>query len=545
MMDKIKNYCDFLGNRIGLKIDNSFEYKSPSGTIFSILLFFFSIAAAINFGLQIFTRDNAKVTLNYEYEDLPYISMSNNFPMAINIVKRGAYPIESFQAYYNISLVNYSQNRVNGSAVVKLTERVMGICEEQDFKGRISQFDLIANPSGLSQYFCLKQDQTLELKGMIGTPRVNYLAILINRCVNGTGIICKSKEEIDNQFKNVFIQLLTTDYYFDSKNFLDPGRVYLKSTNIPITSDFYKRTYMYFSNVEYTTDSGMIFEDKSSQKYYHTDSMKEQIFFSKEAAFTQNTLSEISITVTPLKYQYYRTYYKLQQLAADVGGIVKAFTLFFSFANKLINQKKLNLKIVNDIFNFKDRNMINSQENKNESSSNEINLNKNCNNNALSKGIPINNFLNFNSNVREFKIENREKSPPDQKLFKLNIYENKIKSKKRKSNILNCCFKTTNKQSILNFSEIIINRSLDIRQVIKSINELEIIKKIIFDETQLNVVNNLGQNHFIIKNFTDNKNSNIMNIKNTLDESDMMNKRINNIFDNKESSFTGLPFANC
>ena len=36
-----------------------------------------------------------------------------------------------------------------------------------------------------------------------------------------------------------------------------------------------------------------------------------------------------------------------------------------------------------------------------------------------------------------------------------------------------------------------------------------------------------------------------MNIKNTLDESDMMNKRINNIFDNKESSFTGLPFANC
>ena len=166
----------------------------------------------------------------------------------------------------------------------------MGICEEQDFKGRISQFDLIANPSGLSQYFCLKQDQLLELKGMIGTPRVNYLAILINRCVNGTGIICKSKEEIDNQFKNVFIQLLTTDYYFDSKNFMDPGRVYLKSTNIPITSDFYKRTYMYFSIVEYKTDSGMIFEDKSIQKYYHTDSMKEQIFFSKEAAFTQNLI---------------------------------------------------------------------------------------------------------------------------------------------------------------------------------------------------------------------------------------------------------------
>jgi hypothetical protein len=537
-MEKMKKYCDFLGNRIGLKIDSSFHYKSTSGTIFSILLFFFSIAAAINFGLQIFIRDNAKVTLNYEYEDLPYINMTNNFPMALNIVKRGAFPLENFQSYYNISLINYSQNRVNGTAVVKLTERDMKICQEEDFKGRIKQFESIANPSGLSQYFCLKQDQLLELKGMIGTPAVNYMAVLINRCVNGTNIICKSREEIDIQFKNVFIQLLSTDYYFDSKNFSDPGRIYLKSTNIPITSDFYKRTYMYFSNVEYTTDYGLIFEDKITQNYYRTDSMKEQIFFSKEAAFTQNTLSEISITVTPLKYEYYRTYYKLQQLAADVGGIVKAFTLVFTLINNLINEKFLNLKIVNDIFYFKGRKTKNSVENNIESSSNNLNFNKSGNTINLSQVVPINNFINFNSNLRECNLENCEKSPREKKIIRMENYKNKNSKKKKYFLRSICCLKMMNKKSIIKLSEIIINQTLDIRQVIKSINEVQIIKKILFNESQLNAVNYLGKNHFMVKNILEQKNVTFKNPENTLDELEMINIRINNIYENKETLIT-------
>lgn len=433
MIEKIVKSCDLLGNRIGLKIDNSHDYKSNSGGLFSILLFLFSIAAAINFSLQIFVRDNAKVTLNYQYEELPYINMSNNFPMAINIVKRGAIPLENFQTYYNITLVNYNLRRENGSAIINFIQKNMHICKEEDFNGRINQFASIANPSDLSQYYCLKQDQLLELRGMIGTPIVDYMALLINRCVNGTSIICKSNEEIDNQFKNVFIQLLTTDFYFDSKNFADPGRVYLKSTNIPITSDFYKRTYIYISNAVYKTDYGMIFEETKAQNYYRTDSMKEQIFFNKDAAFTKNTLSEISITVSPLKYEYYRNYYKLQQLAADVGGIVKAFTLILNFLNSLINKNFLNLKIVNDVFNYEEEKnsctekIIKNNENQHHSSLYNTNVNKSRNTINYSQVASVNNFVNYRS--QNFGDSNSENSSK-----KMSSPENHIIPKDNKTN---------------------------------------------------------------------------------------------------------------
>ncbi len=44
-----------------------------------------------------------------------------------------------------------------------------------------------------------------------------------------------------------------------------------------------------------------MFESSETRKYYQVDSYKEQIFFTKSAAFTPNTLSEISITINPLK----------------------------------------------------------------------------------------------------------------------------------------------------------------------------------------------------------------------------------------------------
>jgi hypothetical protein len=467
------NYGDQIGNVIGLKIDGSHIYKSLSGSILSMLLALFSIGATISFGLEILEKNNAKVTLNNGYLGLPQINLTNQFPLAVNIVRRGAFPLDNFRSYYNISLVNYNLKKVNGTAIVRLTEREMRICKEEDFKGRKAQFESVANPTDPSLYFCLRQDQPLEIYGQIGTSAVNYLAVLINRCVNGTDVICKSPAEIDVQFKNVFIQFITTDYYFDSKNFTDPGQVYFKSTNIPITSDFYKRAYMYYSNVDYNTDDGLIFESKVSQSYYKVDNYKEQIFFSKDAAFTPNTLAEISITITPLKYEFFRSYYKLQQLAADVGGIIKSFTLLFTFLNKILNEKFLDLKIINDIFNVNmGGNNLGRKSIRNEISKNSYSVK------IKDTGITSTeeNLGKFASN-RSLKIKKLVVTPKK----KVTI-EAKVKLKIFLSDFI--CFLKGRNKKLSKFSEMVINNSLDIRRVIKSVNEIEIIRNVLLDNEQ-------------------------------------------------------------
>ncbi len=234
----------YAGHNLGYSVQNKGHMRKHSVALFT------------SFGLQIVYKTNPKVISTNSYEALPFLNLTGNFPMAINVVKRGAIPLENFQSYYNISLINYNLAMQDGEPKVTLTPLNMRICRDEDFLGRKSQFSQISNPTNSSLYFCLPQDQKLEIYGMIGTTKVNYLAVLINKCINGTEVICKSDEEINKQFQNLFIQFITSDYYFDSKDNLNPGQIYFKSTNIPITSDFYKRTYMYYHNVDYSTDNG-------------------------------------------------------------------------------------------------------------------------------------------------------------------------------------------------------------------------------------------------------------------------------------------------
>jgi hypothetical protein len=90
-------YGDRIGNTIGLKIDGSHIYKSLSGSILSLLLGLFSIGATISFGQEIIVKNNAKVTLNNNYLELPQINLTNEFPMAVNLVRRGALKLLQYQ----------------------------------------------------------------------------------------------------------------------------------------------------------------------------------------------------------------------------------------------------------------------------------------------------------------------------------------------------------------------------------------------------------------------------------------------------------------
>jgi hypothetical protein len=456
---KLIQKVDLIGNRIGFKIENSFYFKSVFGGTLTIILAMVSISTLVNFGLPLFTRTNPKVTSTNSYEELPYINLTTNFPLAVNVVKRGAIPLENFESYYNITMISYNTKMNDGLPKVTLTPINMRICKEEDFQGRLSQFNKIANPVNFSQYFCLPSNQNLEIYGVIGTTNVNYLALLINKCTNGSQIICKKDEEITSQFQNLFIQYISSDYYFDSKNNTLPGQIYFKSTNIPITSDFYKRTYFYYQNVEYSTDGGYIFESEEKLNYYHLDSYKEQIFFTKSAAFTPYTLSEITITLNPIKTVYFRSYYKLQQLAADMGGIIKAILIVFNFVNSIVGKFNLQKKTLNDL---KLENVLPAK----------INHNKSIEKISINKNITISPIINRKPNLDIY------------------AYSKSINFKKAKSNKV---FKNTN-CVIKNF-----NSALDIRMYIYLLNEFHHMKNILLDSPQLIIFNQLCLRNFLMR----------------------------------------------
>lgn len=534
----MKKYCDFLGNNVGIKYENSSYYKSNSGALFSIFITFFCLAYFIIMMIPLINKENAKVNMKNIYEDMPNFIIFNKFSLALNILNSTAFPLDNFRSYYNVTLINYFQG---GSEFIKLSENQMEMCKQKDLLGRHDKFQAMVNPLNISQYFCLDINKNLEIQEFNGPPKVNYMAILINRCENRTGIICKSNQEIDTQFQNSYIQLIYSDYYFDFKNFSEPGQVYFRSDIIPFSLDsqFYKKTYMYFNSVEYLTDTGLFFEEKISRSYFRKDSIKEQVLSRKDAGFPENILSEIFITATPLKYEYHRSYNKLHKIIAELGGLINFFTIIFSYLNNFLNEKIFNLKIVYDVFNLEKKKEINTTAIHIENTSQILNHSKISYKNKLfqesSTGMEINKqIINLNKNYTTF-------SEMDKKL-EWNQIEKNIKNSLRKKysikNISNerChlknkflfnpinCIKRYKSKKFLNFSEKVLNSSLDIRRVIMSINEIEIVKNIIFDENQLKGIFYLSKNHFMIN---DNKYKDILvrDLEFHMNESDLTNKR--------------------
>jgi hypothetical protein len=462
---------DLIGNRIGLKIKSEFYHKSFLGGILSIILGVMTVAATLSFGMQIIYKINLKVIQTSDYESLPNMNLTRNFPLVVNVVRRGAFALENFQSYYNISVVNYNQINTNGTPVVTLSEKKIRICTDKDLNGRKSQLLEVANPSNLSLYYCLQQDQNLEIYGQMGTRKVNYLAILIKRCVNGTDVVCKSREMIDAQFTNVFIQFISSDYYFDSTNYNEPGQIYFKSTNIPITSNFYKRAYLYYHNVDYITDSGLIYQRDEKRRYYQFDSYKEVIFFDKSAAFTPDTLAEVTITASVIKSQFFRYGYKLQQLAADVGGIIKSMLILAEFVIELINRNYLNVKIVNSLFFLK---KIHKEDN-DESGKNSLNENSKQELNEV-KNLPIiNSYINPNSRLP-------------------NLY----RKKKLKYCHYICCKNENSKRNIL-FSKYVINKTLEVKNIIATMNDFQAYKTLLFNEDQIMITDYMLRSKFFCK----------------------------------------------
>lgn len=352
MLDQLLQNCDLLQLPIELRIENNKAYKSIMGGIFTILTIIISVIATIYFGWSIIYNTNFTVNLSRIREEQAVLNLTNNFPLMLGLVKRGSDPIDNLQQYANFSLLTYDVEVINTTSIKKLVYLNASICQKEDFDLMEDSFLSISNPRNATYFTCLKQNQAINIYGTIGTSNSSYLAILVNKCVNTTEIICKSNEEIDYLFRNVYLRLFLKDSYFANNNYNNPAQFYANHFTIPISNTAYKRSYIYLKNIDYISDYGLIFENKQIKTTYQIDSGTADLYFNSDAAFTNVTISEVSITISNIKDVYTRSYYKLQNLAADLGGILKVITVVFMFFNRLILNPVLDNKIFNSLFTY-------------------------------------------------------------------------------------------------------------------------------------------------------------------------------------------------
>jgi hypothetical protein len=511
---KIFKQLDMLGTPIKLRMKRKEDYRSVLGGISTIIFFVISLVIIVSFGRELIYKENPKVTLSKAFQTGGRIKMTNNFPLVLNVIKRGGFTILDAEKIYSIKMVTFNVTGTsNGVPNIIKNPVNISICKEEDLNGRINELLSTMNPPTLSAFYCLKQNQNMEIFNNIGFSFFNYYALLINRCVNGTGIICKSNAEIDDIFsQSVFINIINPDYYFDSNSLEDPGQFYSKVFSFPISTSFYKRIYIYYKNIDYITDYGYLFPQLRNQSYYQFDNFKEDIFFSRNVAFSPETIAEISLTTSQIKDVYYRNYYKVQNLAADVSGILKVIMIVITLVIEFLNVNWIKNQVLNPIFvigggleenieetnkikkDFKiiqgitNINYINNTNNKNLKSEIVQIHSQNLILNNLNSNININNLQENNNNISNY---NKQLQNPSEKQKHSNKFENISKNKVTYKHILcRCLFKNrVYYNKLIKSSDKIINNFTDIRQIIKKVNEIELMKNIIFNDNQKKIFN--------------------------------------------------------
>jgi len=67
----------------------------------------------------------------------------------------------------------------------------------------------------------------IRFGGSFEADHYEYLTVFLNPCINETGTICKSSEEIDNFMSTQYFQFRIINYYFDKDEKYEPVQSYI------------------------------------------------------------------------------------------------------------------------------------------------------------------------------------------------------------------------------------------------------------------------------------------------------------------------------
>ena len=277
---------------------------------------------------------------------------------------------------------------------------------------------------------------------------------------------------------------------------------------------YYKLVFVTLKQIEYLDDVGFFFEDISKRDFYSVDNIKEVFNFSKQK---DGKFLDFAINFGSSKDTVRRNYKRIQSVIAEIGGLYKGIILtaillkliflrndvydhldYFIEPNKDDSNKniiskniyskksvsKLNVKIEkhrkisdNHKHNLSENNNINS-ENVSVVNNNNNNNNNISNNNEMNKNEMNKNLDNLYSNWKQsgnFKLSEKMDKLPMKNSNPLNAEElleyNRLMTTKKHEEI----------SPDLTF---IIKNYLDIKEFLKTVIDLNLMKSILFDRVQ-------------------------------------------------------------
>lgn len=444
--------------------ESSKKHQSSFGGLLSFLIFLLITAASSYFSYQFFNRQNFNLissfrtdyTLSYEdFSDTPFmIRLSGNYNIAYS------------HNYYVLKMIfNEFDETVSNQQIRE--EVLMEPCDiNKHFK---KNKDLIETINDINTYYCPIYTRSMPIYGVYGSTWYSYHHITFKPCIEGiTGKSCGDYATIMEDLKISYVDFVTISNKIDHYS-SKPNTPQLYKGRVQVTISMFKRLWLYWQGVDYTTDSGYIFTSSHHDKFFNFYNVNVDV----DLEAKDNAFIWVSLLNYDTKSYYERAYMKAQTLLANIGGIIKGLTIIGVIINYPISSNLFKANLINSIYNgknsftiertsrFQNSNNLNSNNNGNlisqiEKSNFESQAHKekfNSIHEHTNSNVFINNCDNVNSNSQQMIFNIKRYNKNTQSLFNntdknINASQNKLVKIDMRANSNNCLDKSQTAEQV-------------------------------------------------------------------------------------------------
>ncbi|EWS72548.1 transmembrane protein, putative (macronuclear) [Tetrahymena thermophila SB210] len=346
-------FLDMFGIGIGLRYMNKHEYQTCFGVGVTIIIGCILAIQIFLIGQEVIFKTNPEVVYAERFVASP--ARFNITRKTLNFAFGAQFP-GNFSQFIDETIYTVDANQVtmekkynqsSGEYYQEWKTLPIGIhpCTSNDFEIQDS-IDYFNKLAGVSNMYCLDYDsQNLFIEGNFDQDQFGIIQINFKMCQGKP--YCRNTDEIQQALTNSYIALYTNDLIVNPKN-INPFSIISRDMYWSTNPIYPKDTSLYFRNIYFETDNGLIFQDIEVQKQTQLSYTYEQVIFGETDYFFSMTLrfekAKESI--------YHRKYKKLESILAEIGGIAKALAMIGFIICVPINQLKLYNKLSNSVFKY-------------------------------------------------------------------------------------------------------------------------------------------------------------------------------------------------
>ena len=344
---------DLFGHSPTFIINNSIHHKTFFGGILSILAIIVAIITAIFFSQELFLKKSPSVNFNTESNLNPDIlHYFDNFEFIIGVQNESyTVTIDESLFYAKGFLFNTTINEsgiFNNVYEIDLQPCNLALRNSPNYD--------IFKKYNLENFYCISKNQSkinlndIYLKEFWGNNGFQMLQIKFYECKNTTeSQKCATEERLHNVLTNTGLSIYITDNYVRTNNYKEPFQRAVHEIFSQVSINYIVSITQYYRHTQVESDNGIMFTTSSKINEFKKDE------FSKDINYNRTSPNFITYTLqlNNIIEKYQRKYYKIQDLAAQVGGVYNVIMVICLYIVKLYEENYYFEFLINKYFEVK------------------------------------------------------------------------------------------------------------------------------------------------------------------------------------------------